>query len=285
MEALPAVRSRIIDVDGVATHVREAGDGRPLLLLHGIAGDSRDWGDVLPSLARGWRVVAPDAPGHGRTPPAPPGEVWDLARFVRFARDLVGVFGGGDPIPVAAMSGGGAIALGLAVAAPAMVDRVALIASAGLGCEVSWGYRAAAIAGPVVRQALRRTTPWLAGAFGRRLCFHADRVPAGWAERRAALWRSPGAADAFVATARATVSWRGQRTDFVAALPSIAHEVLIIWGRHDPVVPVAHAYRAAKLLPRATLHVIDRCGHIPTWEYPEVVAARVTAFLAAARHS
>ena len=63
--------SRVVEADGVRFHVQVMGKGPVLLLLHGTGAATHSWRDLLPILARHFRVVAPDLPGHGFTA-APP---------------------------------------------------------------------------------------------------------------------------------------------------------------------------------------------------------------------
>jgi magnesium chelatase accessory protein len=56
-----------VEAGGLRWHVQMAGDGPPLLLLHGTGAATHSWRDVLPILARRYRVLAPDLPGHGFT--------------------------------------------------------------------------------------------------------------------------------------------------------------------------------------------------------------------------
>lgn len=64
--------SRFVVAGGVRWHVQIAGDGPPLLLLHGSGASTHSWRDLLPLLARTHTVIAPDLPGHAftSTPPA-----------------------------------------------------------------------------------------------------------------------------------------------------------------------------------------------------------------------
>lgn len=64
--------SRMIEAGGLRWHVQIMGDGPPLLLLHGTGAATHSWRDVTPILARRWRVLAPDLPGHGFTAGAGP---------------------------------------------------------------------------------------------------------------------------------------------------------------------------------------------------------------------
>src|SRR5438067_11808151 len=63
------MRTRTVDLGGVALELDEAGEGgRPVLLVHGFTADRGEMADVLDPLAeRGWHAVAPDLRGHGRS--------------------------------------------------------------------------------------------------------------------------------------------------------------------------------------------------------------------------
>jgi len=54
---------------------------------------------------------------------------------------------------------------------------------------------------------------------------------------------------------------------------------LVLWGRQDPVVPLANGRRLAAALPCADLVVLDRCGHLPPEERPAASLRAVTSFL------
>nr|WP_250121851.1 alpha/beta fold hydrolase [Chroococcidiopsis sp. CCMEE 29] len=55
---------------------------------------------------------------------------------------------------------------------------------------------------------------------------------------------------------------------------------MIVWGKQDRILPVAHAHIAAKALPNARLHIFDPCGHHPHLERPKEFNALVLEFLA-----
>ena len=67
LPALAGVTHRTVDVDGLAVHVAEAGDGPPLVLLHGWPQHWWCWRHVVPLLAPSYRLVMPDLRGHGWT--------------------------------------------------------------------------------------------------------------------------------------------------------------------------------------------------------------------------
>lgn len=59
--------SRFVSSAGIRWHLQEMGNGTPLLLLHGTGSASLSWRDVMPALARSYRVLCVDLPGHGLT--------------------------------------------------------------------------------------------------------------------------------------------------------------------------------------------------------------------------
>jgi pimeloyl-ACP methyl ester carboxylesterase len=66
--ALPGVRHQLLDINGIQMHVAEAGTGTPVILCHGFPHLWYSWRHQIPVLAEaGWRVLAPDLRGYGRT--------------------------------------------------------------------------------------------------------------------------------------------------------------------------------------------------------------------------
>jgi 4,5:9,10-diseco-3-hydroxy-5,9,17-trioxoandrosta-1(10),2-diene-4-oate hydrolase len=179
--------------------------------------------------------------------------------------------------PLVAVSGGGAVALSIALAQPQRISRLVLVDAAGLGREVSWSYRLATL--PLMRYAFRCANRRSIAAFGRALCYAPSRLPDGWLDRRVAIWATPGAAEAFLATVRTGLSLRGQRVDFSRRLGELRQPTLLIWGRQDPIIPVAHAIAAQRAIPNARLRIFEECGHMPVWEYPDDFVQTVLDFL------
>ena len=79
------VTERRLTLAGVSTAVLEGGDGPPVVLLHGPAGNAAHWMRVIPALATTRRVIVPDLPGHGASIVDDAGEL-DAERVVRLAR-------------------------------------------------------------------------------------------------------------------------------------------------------------------------------------------------------
>ena len=92
----------------------------------------------------------------------------------------------------------------------------------------------------------------------------------------------PGSNMSFVRTLQAGVGLCGSRDR--GAVEQIARKfvvpTLIVWGRQDRVFPATQAERAASLLPTSEVLYIDRCGHYPQWEQPELFAEAIEKFCA-----
>lgn len=281
LAAVPARRSTAL-VHGRSVSYTEAGSGPVLLLVHGMAGSTENWREVIEPLARAHTVIAPDLPGHGSSEPGS-GD-YSLGAHAAGLRDLL-VSLGHERATVIGHSLGGGIAMQFTYQFPEMVERLVLVSSGGLGPEVSPVLRVAALpgadlfiaatAGPGQRigSALARGL----GAIGLRPNADVAEVARGYAsladpERRAA----------FLETLRAVVGTRGQkvaagdRLYLAEALP-----ILIVWGREDPIIPVAHAETALETIPGARLEVFDGVGHLPQIEAPGRFVAVLERFLAA----
>lgn len=112
----------------VELHVREEGEGPPVLLLHGLGGDHSVWNEVIPDLAADHRVLAPDLRGHGRSP-SPSGSTYsfgemqaDVLRLMD-ARKLAHAH-------LVGLSAGGFLALQLALSEPARLRSLVTIGAA-----------------------------------------------------------------------------------------------------------------------------------------------------------
>ena len=116
---MPTPKDCFVDLRGLPFHYRDwGGQGRPVLLLHGLASTCHIWDLVAPALARDFAVVAMDQRGHGQS--AQVDEGYDFATVLGDARAMIGHLGWDRPI-VVGHSWGADVALELAVAHPQLV--------------------------------------------------------------------------------------------------------------------------------------------------------------------
>ncbi|WP_205745801.1 alpha/beta fold hydrolase [Egibacter rhizosphaerae] len=278
-------------IQGHLVRYREAGhasDGTsPLVLLHGIAGSSEDWAEVLDRLGRDRPVIAPDLLGHGES--AKPRADYSLGAYASSVRDLLNMLGH-ERATIVGHSLGGGIALQFAYLFPERCERLVLVASGGLGAEVSLPLRAASLPGSelVLPVILHRRVIEVGRAIHRTL----GRVGLRPTRAAAQTWvtcerlATTPARSAFLHTLRSTVDVRGQRVSAIDRLHLLSHvPVMLAWGEQDRIIPVEHGRRATAVLPHAELVTFPGVGHFPHREVPEDFAATVTDFVSGSEPS
>ncbi len=269
------------DVDGMAIRYMAAGNGTPLLLLHALGESALDWRWVMPVLSRTHRVYAPDLPGFGDSDkPAADYTPAFFGHFVAAFLDALSV----ERAAVVGNSLGGLAGLRLALSDPSRVVALGLIASAGLGREISFALRSLTLPGYGEAAMAWSTTPLgsLQRAWGRvdLLFANPKRVPAVWVEEQRRLAQTPGFLKATLSTLRAQVDLGGQREVLLDRLPRLSMPTLILWGTADKVFPARQARDAVSRLDQGRLEIIQGCGHLPHVEQPQRFATILSRFLA-----
>jgi len=258
----------------------EAGAGPVLLLVHGMAGGYENWREVIEPLARRYKVIAPDLPGHGAS--APGNGDYSTGALAAGLRDLLLALGH-ERATLVGHSLGGGIAMQLAYQFPELAERLVLVSSGGLGPEVSLVLRAAALPGSELWiTATARTASWAGAAVGRGLSRVGLRPTPDVAEvaRGYASLTDPGRRAAFLATLRSVINVAGQRIDATDRLYlTEGLPVLIVWGERDPIIPVSHGERAHDAVAGSRLEIFDGVGHLPQLEAPARFVAVLERFL------
>ena len=261
---------------------RMAGEGPAIVLVHGLAGSSTTWREAMPALSKRYTVVAPDLLGHGKS--AKPRGDYSLGAYASGIRDLLALLGIEQATFVGHSLGGG-VAMQLAYMFPERCERLALVASGGLGKEVTPFLRAVALPGsefvlPVVLAPFFRERAETVGSVLQR---------AGWkpGTTLAEVWRSyttlttREGQNAFVHTVRSVIDPAGQR---VSALDRLylaqAVPTLILWGDHDRVIPVKHAHTAHEAMPGSRLEILPGAGHFLPFENGEWFVEQLVDFIA-----
>lgn len=275
---MTALAHHILHGEDLAYHL--SGSGETLLLVHGMAGSSASWRNVLPALSSRYRVLAPDMPGHGAS--AKPRGDYSLGAYAATLRDLLAALEI-ERVTVVGQSLGGGVALQLVYQYPELCERLVLISSGGLGREVSWMLRLLSAPGselllpllapPFVRTAGNAVGAWL-GSKGPR----AGAVEEMWSAY-ASLSEAPSRR-AFLRILRSVVDPGGQAVSATNRLYLSAQlPMQLIWGERDPIIPVAHGLATHEAMPASRLDVLPGVGHFPHVEAPDAVVEIIDAFM------
>ena len=260
---------------------RVAGNGPPIVLIHGMLNSSSHWQSVAQDLAQDHTVVAPDLIGHGDSA-APRGD-YSLGAHAASIRDLLAAIGV-ERATIVGHSLGGGVAMQFFYQFPQRVERLVLISSGGLGHDVSPLLRTAALPGMSLLLSLT-IHPRMLGAIwdtGGRL--RARGIGAGVHLQAIARALRPlenaDARQAFLHTLRSVIDVHGQRvaaTDRLDLLESMP--TLIVWGERDHTIPIEHGRRAHEAIPHSAFATLPRAAHFPHLEDPDGLARVLRRFM------
>jgi pimeloyl-ACP methyl ester carboxylesterase len=225
-----------------------SGSGTPIVLLHGLGGSS-DWFDAnIDVLAESHSVAAVDLIGFGRNRSLLRRTPFPLVfeeTAALLARWIETTFS--EPVHLAGNSMGGHTAIHLAAQRPDLVRSLTLIDSSGI--------------------------PF---ALDPRIHFENAALP-----RRGFAFARMLTRDAFRAgpTSFAIAFARLLRDDARPLLRTLKMPVLLVWGEHDPLVPLTYGRQMAEEMPQAKFVVIKGAGHVPMWEAPTEFNGALLAFV------
>ncbi len=266
-------------VDGRAVNLVELGDGPPLVFIHGLGGSWRNWLENLPAFAADHRVIAPDLPGFGDSEmPATPISINGYARCVDELLEQLDV----ERAVVVGNSMGGFVGAEMAIECSERVERLVLVAAAGISIETQRYDRAMAMLYRL-EAVLAAYTAWVAGrserlARRRRLrrqllgmvAAHPGLLPPALTSEQIRGTGKPGFLPALDALTSYPLRERLER---------ISCPTLVVWGERDRLVPLRDADEFERLIPDARKVVYADTGHVPMLERPERFNADVAGFL------
>jgi glycerol-3-phosphate dehydrogenase len=273
------MRRHTIDAGGPVHFADFGGAGPPMVLVHGLGGSCENWLAVGGPLAEHARVLAPDLPGFGRTPPAgrPITVTASQEALHRFLQVAVK-----EPAILVGNSMGGLIAMMQAASAPDSVAGLVLVAPAqpqarggrpDLAVQALFAiYLVPGVSRWFLRARAARLGPeGLVADLMRLLCADGSRVPADVQRAHVALVREriasmPWANDAFLSATRSMLALMLRPARYHAIVERVAAPTLVIHGRADRLVPLASSQALVRRKPGWALEVFDDIGHVPQLE-------------------
>lgn len=272
------MESHYIEIDGLRAHYLVAGEGEPVLLLPGFAASAAMSSEaILKPLARRFRVYGLDLPGCGDAGKPPIQYGFELGvRCLAGFLDALSL----ETVNVIGLSQGGLIGLGLTLNHSHRVNKLVLVASAGIGHDVSPFIRLLSL--PVIGEVFAAPRLYFLKVLLRRTYRNPNAVDIDQMAREFyRVMHSPGARNALLCALRSGMDLRGLKRHLVMKerLASIKAPTLIVWGENDPVIPLAHAYTAHQLIEGSRLHVFPNSGHDPSHENADEFIQLVEEFL------
>jgi pimeloyl-ACP methyl ester carboxylesterase len=272
------VRGEFVDLDGARLYYYAAGTrgaGEPVVFLHGFPASGHLWSDVIPLMPPGHRLVVLDLLGYGRSDP-PLGRPLTLRAHgerVVALLDALGI----DRACIVGHDLGGGVAQSIAVEAPARISRLALVNSVAFS---GWPTRDVRLARALLRLARNFAPQWLLSILRADLeRGYADPSRAAHSiERFVRPFAGNDGRAAFIEHLQALDS-RETRA-LALRLGEITAPTAVMWGAHDPFLPVRLGRQLAAAIPGATFEIIQGARHFTPEDEPRPVADGIAALLA-----
>lgn len=242
-------------------HYLVAGEGRPLVLVHGLGGRAEEWAPLMNGLARQhFRVYALDLLGYGRSDK--PDVDYSIESEVRIVEQFLDSQKLEQP-DLGGWSMGGWIVLQFAVEHPGRARRLMVFDSAGMKFQ------------PQVDLALLRPhTPAELNALTGILFAHPPHLADFFAR---GILRQANQVDWVVGRALDNIIAGKELLD--GKLGPVTVPVLIVWGKQDVLTPLSVAQAMQREMPQSRLEVFDDCAHMTPLECSDRVVPEVARFL------
>lgn len=284
------LRSRTVMANGLRMHVTEAGEGAPVLLLHGFPQSWREWAPVMTALGREMRLIAPDMRGAGAT--AAPSDGYDSATVQQDVIALVDELGLGQ-VDLVAHDWSALVGFDLCLDHPERIRRFIAIAVPAPYLRMT----------PALAAAMTKAMPqlwfqWVIAApgLGPRLLSHGTQRLARWLLRSFAVQPMDAAdVEAYMAALReperakaASRLYRRLILPGFAAMMRGAYRgrvlrtpTLVLFGAADALIPRDALAAGPDDAPHTSVEFVPAAGHFAVDDNPAEVTRRIGAFLTA----
>jgi pimeloyl-ACP methyl ester carboxylesterase len=237
------IDSRTTTVNGHQINYYTAGQGEPLVVIHGGLGDASTWLNNIAVLSAHYRVYAPDLPGFGRSQTLEGRhDIPRLAEFIDYFTASLGI----RRFHLMGHSIGGGVALNYALRFPQKVKKLVLISSLCLGVEIGLWVRVLSIVARSLGASLKATLRglhWLSEKFMPPFDLLLPLNPAN------------------IDLGGNITTFREQTLVLQNRLGDLSMPTLVVWGSKDNIVPVKQAYIAAEVIRNCRLKVFENIGH------------------------
>lgn len=273
---------RLYNINGQILHAVDASkpNRQVALMIHGWSSSWYAISPLIGLLSQRFRVIAIDLPGYGKSPPLP--RRITITEYVEFLADFIEKVSDG-PVVLVGNSMCGMISITLAMKHPALVECMVLLSPTITGRLSNF---INTIIAPVFLIERFLLGSLLVFGVEKAVVCITDRImrPVSFAERSGitledykrlmadARWRGQGRvrADCFFAMRENNLSGR---------LAQVETPSLVVWGAEDNTVPLRDAGVVADEWPAADLRIVQKAGHWPHFEAPDITRRLVASFL------
>lgn len=267
-----------ISVDSIRVRYATAGEGPPVLMVHGLATSMITWCRNVEAVAgAGFQAIAIDLPGYGGSEVAGHRgySPESAAEFLIDFADEMGI----ERFSVVGNSAGGLVAGVTALHYPDRVEKVALVGSAGLGKRVSWPLRLISI--PVVGELVYKPQMISKEALIKRIFYRPPDFLEEIIPEMVRVRCLPHGPHVMLQSVRSGLNLLGLRPEhqILNRLGQLNGRLLAVWGEEDLVIPPISVEDVLSVAPASTVHVMPECGHWPHMEKPEEFNEILTSFL------
>jgi len=237
-----------LEVNTTKLYYETYGDGVPLVLLHGGLGSISNFKAVIPELARHFKVIAVDSPGHGRSEQIDSLSYQIMAEYIATFIDDLKL----NSVNILGYSDGAITGLLVSHLRPQKVHRL-IFGAGALSPSAS--------------------TP---EGLAMLMNFSADMLPPEWEESYRQKSPNPDYWDEFIQDSKNM--WLDEVWISREILPEIQTKVLVLFGDRDPFIPLKHALEIYELIPESELGILPNTPH-EMFQYPAITNPIVIDFL------
>ena len=252
-----------VKVNDLEVNYKIAGEGPAVFILHGWGSSSDSWTEVQKILAdRGCQVVVLDLPGFGKT--SAPSSIWGVEEYADFVHEFASQLSV-EKFTLVGHSFGGQIAIQFAVMHPEKIDKLILVAAAGVRRTPGFAKKLVMAFAKLV-SLLLYLIPFRELRTNVRNFFY-------MAIRRRDYVRAQGI--------MRDVFQKVITQDLTAKFSKIQAPTLIIWGDKDEMTPVQDAYLMDELIPDSKLEIVEGGKHALNFQMPDKLSEEIGGFLKA----
>ena len=269
------MNSRRLVVNGHHYEAQVAGDGEPILLLHGFSGDKSTWHDLCPAFQGDYQVIAIDLPGHGASGKPADSSAYQMERV---AGDIICLLDrlSLDGVHILGYSMGGRLALYLALHYSAPFQSLILeSASPGLDDPQERNQRRR-LDNQLANKIEMKGIEWFVDYWQRLPIWDSQRVLCADLLRQQRLQRLRNDPHGLANSLRGMGA--GAQPNLWQQLPQLSVPTLLLAGEHDQKFRAVNQ-QLASLIPRARLAVVSGAGHNTHLEQPHAFRQQVHSFL------